>query len=59
MNTKHELLTIKEVADYFRVSISSVRNFVRKGWLHPKKPSWKLLFERSDLERFLNERTEQ
>ncbi len=51
MNDK--LLTIKEVADYLRVSERSVLRYIEAGRLHASKVGWWRV-KQSDLENFLN-----
>ena len=49
------LLTLVEVADLLRVSPHTVRAWVRKGKLHPVRICRRLLFDPSEVSRFLAE----
>ena len=47
-------LTIKDVADFCSLSISSIRRYVQKGELNCSRKSGKLLFWIKDVKRWLD-----
>lgn len=51
---KPEMLTVKEVRDMFRISRTTLYNWIEKGKLTPLRPGKKLLFKRSDIEKLLD-----
>jgi excisionase family DNA binding protein len=48
------LMTIKDVSDYSRLSISTIRRQVRLGTLKVMRTKGKLLFNLKDVNRWLN-----
>jgi len=56
MATAYELLTTKEVADRFRVTTETVRDWVKLGKLPAQRLGWRTLrFTEEDLEAFSRE----
>jgi excisionase family DNA binding protein len=58
MHEGKEMLTVPEVAEHLRVTIETVRRWIRAGRIHAIKPGgprsgWRI--ERSELERFVEE----
>jgi len=49
-----ELMEINEVADFFRVSIKTIRNWIKRGELKAQKPGRKYLFKREDVDAYFN-----
>ena len=47
-------LSIKQVADFTALSTSTIRRAMRRGHLKCSKSSGKLLFKRSNVDRWLN-----
>jgi excisionase family DNA binding protein len=50
-----QLLTLLELADRLRLSPHTIRMMVRKGRLHPVRICRRLLFDPSDVARFISE----
>ena len=50
----NKLMTIDEVADYFRLCTKSIRNLIKSGKLKASKPGRKYLFKEEDVEDYLN-----
>ncbi len=53
-NYADPFLSIKQVADYSALSPSTIRRAMQRGKLKCLKSTGKLLFKRSDVERWLN-----
>ena len=53
MATDHELLQLEEVARLARVSVSSVRHWIKVGRLQSVRPGRRRLVRRADLDTFL------
>ena len=53
-NYADPFLSIKQVADYSALSPSTIRRALQRGQLKCSKITGKLLFKRSDVERWLN-----
>jgi excisionase family DNA binding protein len=51
-----KLITLRELAEAWRVSPHTVRSWVRKGRLHSTRISTRLLFDPQECERFLSAR---
>ena len=49
-----KLMTIKDVSDYSRLSISTIRRQVRLGTLKVMRTKGKLIFNMKDVNRWLN-----
>ena len=56
MNEKQEILTLKEVAEYLRVSEKTVLNWAKKGEIPCGKLGGSWRFRRSELDRWLSQR---
>ena len=53
-NYADPFLSIKQVADYSALSPSTIRRAMQRGNLKCSKSTGKLLFKKSDVERWLN-----
>ncbi len=53
-NSHQTVFSIKEAADYTRLSVSTLRAAIRKGELVSHKVGRRVLVRRADLEKFLN-----
>ncbi len=53
-NSHQAVFSIKEAADYTRLSVSTLRAAIRKGELVSHKVGRRVLVRRADLEKFLN-----
>jgi excisionase family DNA binding protein len=53
MSDTREYLTLKEVAEISRLSISTIRKLIKSGRLKALKPSWKFVIARTDLDSFM------
>lgn len=51
-------LTIEEVADALRVSVSTVRNLIRQKKLKAFRVGIQIRVKKSELDRFINEQSE-
>lgn len=52
---KSENLTVKETAEYLKVSEQSVHNYIKRGFIQAQKVGRILLIKRSELEKSLTE----
>ena len=52
---KSENLTVKETAEYLKVSEQSVHNYIKRGFVSAQKVGRILLIKRSDLDNSLTE----
>jgi len=52
---KSENLTVKETAEYLKVSEQSVHNYIKRGFISAQKVGRILLIKRSDLDNALTE----
>ncbi|TXE18578.1 helix-turn-helix domain-containing protein [Psychroserpens burtonensis] len=48
-----EYLTRKEVSELLKVSLGTIQNYVKKGYLKPLSIGRRVLFKRSDVENAL------
>jgi excisionase family DNA binding protein len=54
---QNPLMTTREVAEVFRRSERTIRDWVRKGWLKPVRVGRSVYFRRADIERLLDQGT--
>ena len=47
-----EWLTVKEAADLVKVSPWTIRNYIKRGWLHATKQGAVVRIRKSDIENF-------
>jgi len=52
---KSENLTVKETAEFLKVSEQSVHNYIKKGFIPAQKVGRILLLKRTDIEQSLND----
>jgi excisionase family DNA binding protein len=55
MNTTAEYLTLKEVSEITRMGYSTIRKLIRAGKLKARRPSWRLVVTRNDLDAFMQD----
>lgn len=53
MSNQHRFLRVKEAAEFLRVSVPTIRKWIRVGKLQPHRAGRVILFERDDLLRLL------
>jgi excisionase family DNA binding protein len=53
LNTNHKYITTAELAELLRMSETSVYRLVDKGEIRFYKPSWKILFDITDVNEYM------